>query len=142
MRVAPLLGAAIAALYVNSAWATVRISGDPGGQIGPYVQRYMSIRQSGEQVVIDGPCLSACTMVLGILPRNQVCVTPNAVLGFHAAWRPDNAGNKVTSLGGTQLLWDVYPKHVRKWISRKGGLSPRMIMLRGRDLASMYAPCR
>jgi len=131
----------MAVLCVHSAAATVLINGDPGGQIGPYVARFMTLRHSGERVVIDGPCLSACTMVLGILPRNQVCVTPKAVLGFHAAWRPDASGNKVTSLGGTQLLWDVYPKHIRKWIARRGGLSPRMIMLRGRELAAMYPSC-
>jgi hypothetical protein len=141
MRLAPLIGAALAVLCVNAARATVLIDGDPVGQIGPYVARYMTIRQSGERVVIDGPCLSACTMVLGILPRTQVCVTPKAVLGFHAAWRPDAAGKKVTSAGGTQLLWDVYPKHIRRWITRKGGLSPHMIMLRGRELASMYPSC-
>ena len=142
MKSAVLAGAVAAALTMSSAQAAVVIKSDPGGQIGPYLENLAVLRGSGQKVVIDGPCLSACTMVLGILPRNQVCVTPNAVLGFHAAWRPDTAGNKVTSLGGTQLLWDVYPKHVRKWISSKGGLSPRMIMLRGRDLASMYAPCR
>jgi hypothetical protein len=141
MRLAPWIGAAVAALCVHSAAATVLINGDPGGQIGPYVARFMTLRHSGERVVIDGPCLSACTMVLGILPRNQVCVTPKAVLGFHAAWRPDASGNKVPSLGGTQLLWDVYPKHIRKWIARRGGLSPHMIMLRGRELAAMYPSC-
>jgi hypothetical protein len=140
MRFTPLIGVAMAALCVNAASATILIDGDPGGQIGPYVARYMTIRQSGEQVVIDGPCLSACTMVLGLLPRNQLCVTPKAVLGFHAAWRPDG-DRKVTSAGGTQLLWDVYPKHIRRWIARRGGLTPRMIMLRGRELAAMYPSC-
>src|ERR1700730_12209611 len=62
MRLAPLIGAALAVLCVHAARATVLIDGDPGGQIGPYVARYMTIRQSGERVVIDGPCLSACTM--------------------------------------------------------------------------------
>ena len=27
------------------------------------------MRGSGERVIIDGPCLSACTMVLGVIPR-------------------------------------------------------------------------
>ena len=27
------------------------------------------------------------------------------------------------------------------WIARRGGLKPRMIFLRGRELASMYRPC-
>jgi hypothetical protein len=42
---------------------------------------------------------------------------------------------------GTRLLWDVYPPPVRRWIARNGGLTPRMIFLRGRELASMYSTC-
>jgi hypothetical protein len=38
-------------------------------------------------IIIDGACLSACTLAIGLLPRGQVCATPKAVLGFHAAWR-------------------------------------------------------
>ena len=39
---------------------------------------------SGEKVIIDGPCLSACTLVLSTVPSNRICVTKRAVLGFHA----------------------------------------------------------
>jgi hypothetical protein len=136
-----LLGAALMALTVSSASATMRISGDPGGQIGPYLQNLVALRGSGEKVVIDGPCLSACTMVLGVIPRERICVTPRARLGFHAAWRPDDNGRPVVSRGGTQLLMDVYPQNVRNWISRRGGLTQRMMFLTGRELASMYTPC-
>jgi len=130
------------AMAVSPASATKRISGDPGGQLGPYLQRFAALRSSGEQVVIDGRCLSACTMVLGVIPRDHICVTPRAQLGFHAAWRPDEAGRQVTSRDGTQLLMDNYPQQIRDWIARRGGLSPRMIYLAGRDLASMYPTCQ
>jgi hypothetical protein len=137
-----LVAAIVAALPVSSASATVRITGDPGGQIGPYLENLAAMRSSGERVVIDGPCLSACTMVLGVIPRDHICVTPRARLGFHAAWRPDDAGRPVTSRGGTQLLMDTYPKQVRSWIARRGGLSHRMMYLTGRELTSMYASCQ
>ena len=42
--------------------------------------------------MIDGACLSACTLVLGIVPRERICVTQRAMLGFHAAWMPGPAG--------------------------------------------------
>jgi hypothetical protein len=126
---------------INSASATMRITDDPGGQIGPYLQNLAAMRNSGEQVVIDGPCLSACTMVLGMIPRSHICVTPRAKLGFHAAWRPDESGRPVTSRDGTQLLMSVYPQQVRHWIARRGGLSPRMMYLSGRELTSMYPSC-
>jgi hypothetical protein len=126
---------------VSPASATMRISEDRGGQLGPYLQRLAALRSSGEQVVIDGRCLSACTMVLGVIPRDHICVTPRAQLGFHAAWRPDETGRQVTSLEGTQLLMDNYPQQVREWIARRGGLSPRMVYLSGGELASMYPTC-
>jgi hypothetical protein len=126
---------------INSASATMRITDDPGGQIGPYLQNLAAMRNSGEQVVIDGPCLSACTMVLGMIPRSHICVTPRAKLGFHAAWRPDESGRPVTSRDGTQLLMSVYPQQVRHWIARRGGLSPHMMYLSGRELTSMYPSC-
>ncbi|HVY58713.1 MAG TPA: hypothetical protein VHA77_12750 [Xanthobacteraceae bacterium] len=110
--------------------------------MGSYAARYSELRSSGERVVIDGPCLSACTMLLGMLPRQQVCVTPNAVLGFHAAWRPDSYGNRVVSASATQALWDMYPRRVRNWIARRGGLKSQMIFMRGRELAGMYPMCR
>jgi hypothetical protein len=139
---AALLGALIAALAVSSASARKRISGDVGGQIGPYLENLVALRSSGERVVIDGPCLSACTMVLGVIPRERICVTARARLGFHAAWHPGDDGRPIVSRGGTQLLMDVYPQAVRRWIARRGGLNQRMMYLSGRELASMYPICR
>jgi hypothetical protein len=89
----------------------------------------------------DGACLSACTLAIGILPRGQVCATPNAVLGFHAAWRPTANGGRVTSPDVTQAMYEVYPANVRKWIARRGGLSGRLILLKGRELAAMVPAC-
>jgi hypothetical protein len=135
------IAAMMLAVAVSPASATKRISDDPGGQLGPYLQKLAVLRSSGEQVVIDGKCLSACTMVLGVIPRDHICVTSKAQLGFHAAWRPE-AGRQVTSLEGTELLMDNYPQQVRDWIARRGGLTPHMIFLSGRELASMYPTCQ
>ena len=133
---------AMMVLAASPASATMRITSDPGGQIGPYLENLASLRSSGEHVVIDGPCLSACTMVLGVIPRDHLCVTPRARLGFHTAWRPDSAGRPVVSRDGTELLMTVYPQPVRDWIARRGGLSPHMKYLTGRELTSMYPACQ
>ena len=122
--------------------AAVRIANDNGGQIGPYMDRLTTLRSSGEQVVIDGPCLSACTLVLGVIPRERICVTRRARLGFHAAWRPDQGGRPVFSRAGTQMLMDTYPNSIRGWIASRGGLTPKMIYLQGAQLRAMYTPCR
>lgn len=136
-----LLCAALLVSGVTSASATMRIAEDRGGQIGHYLQAFATLRSSGENVVVDGNCLSACTLVLGLIPRSKVCATPRARFGFHAAWMPDNDGRPVTSPLGTQALWNIYPTHVRRWISRHGGLSRKMIFLQGGDLDGIVASC-
>jgi hypothetical protein len=139
---AALIGAAIAALAVTSASATVRITDDFGGQIGHYIDRFTAVKNSGERVVIDGPCLSACTLVLGVIPRDRICVTSRARLGFHAAWRADKNSRTVAAADGTQLLMDTYPQEIRTWIAQRGGLSRQLKYLSGRELAAMYQSCK
>ena len=91
-----LLAAATAAMVMaSSARATIVIRADRGGLITDYAERFLSARANGEQVVIDGACLSACTLVVGMLPRDKVCATPKAVLGFHSAWLPRVDGGKI-----------------------------------------------
>jgi len=143
MRETTLFVAAVAATLISppAAQAAMRITGDPGGLIIEYAQRFLHARASGEQVIIDGACLSACTLAIAMLPRDQVCATPNAVLGFHAAWRPTSDGGKATSSLATQAMMELYPTNVRSWIGRHGGLTSRMIFLHGRELASMVPTC-
>lgn len=136
-----LLGLLMGLIAVGSAEATVRISGDPGGRIITYVRKYEALRSSGESVMIDGMCASACTIVLGALPRERICVTSRARLGFHAAWEFGQAGRPVTNPMATRMLMAMYPTEVRGWIRRKGGLKSRMIFLSGRELAAMYPRC-
>src|SRR5437660_5766969 len=115
------IGATLASLAPAPAGAAVRIVRDPGGQIGPYLESLVALRSSGERVIIDGPCLSACTMVLGVIPRERICMTRRARLGFHAAWTPDGSGRPVTSAVATKLLMDIYPQDVRGWLAKQGG---------------------
>jgi hypothetical protein len=142
MRHASLMLVGIAAtVIVSPANATMRITGDPGGLVVDYVERFEAARVSGEPVIIDGPCLSACTLAIGILPRGQLCATPNAVLGFHAAWRLTENGGRVTSPDVTRAMYEVYPANVREWIARRGGLTSRIVILKGRELTAMVPAC-
>src|SRR5258708_9067400 len=75
----------LASLLATPAIAEVRILASPGGPVGPFLDLFEQLRASGERVVIDGPCLSACTLVLSAVPASRICVTRRAVLGFHAA---------------------------------------------------------
>jgi hypothetical protein len=140
MKARAVLAAILLMISTASATATVKISDDHGGQIGKYLAKYKALRASGERVIIDGTCASACTMILGIIPRNRICVTSRAVLEFHAAWNPTSEGNQISS-AGNRYLWANYPSDVRNWISRHGGLGEDIIYLRGAELAAMYPSC-
>jgi hypothetical protein len=136
-----LLAVSVVLAGIGTSDAAVRIVEDAGGRIGTYVDRYEGVRSSGEKVVIDGYCVSACTIVLGTVPHDKICVTPRARLGFHAAWDIGSNGRKITNLQATQSLYSMYPFEVRHWIDQRGGLTPHMIFLSGRELAAMYRPC-
>jgi hypothetical protein len=137
---APVLATCVIA---SAASADVRIVNDPGGEVSAYVQKFHQVRDSGQRIVIDGPCLSACTLLTGIVPRDHVCVTGRAVLGFHAASYYDDASRSlVPTREGSRLVMRLYPAEVRSWINRHGGLTPQLITMRGRELTAIYHTCR
>jgi hypothetical protein len=110
-------------------------------RIGTYVDKYQGLRTSGETVIIDGLCASACTIVLGAVPHDRICVTSAANLGFHAAWDFGSNGRAVTNSEATQMLYSMYPSPIKRWIAARGGLTPKMIFLRGKALQALYKPC-
>jgi|SRR4051794_20157942 len=137
-------GLVVAALVLAGARpgdAAVRIADDPGGLIGKYVYKYQRLRASGQTVIIDGLCASACTIVLAAIPSRRICVTSQASLAFHAAWDYGSHGRAVTNQGATGMLYSMYPTPVRQWIAHRGGLTPRTIFLRGKPLKGMYRSC-
>jgi hypothetical protein len=132
----------LCALAVLPAQAEVRILASPGGQVGPFLDLFERVRDSGERVVIDGPCLSACTLVLSMVPSNRICVTRRAVLGFHAARSIDRRGRLYAEPEASEFVLEAYPAPVRGWIRRRGGLTSRLLLLRGRELNAFYPACR
>jgi len=136
------LMAALLPSLASPALAEVRILGSPGGEVGPFLDLFEDVRNSGERVVIDGPCLSACTLVLSIVPSDRICVTRRAVLGFHAARSIDQRGRIYAEPGASEVVLEAYPPPVRHWIERRGGLSSHLLLLRGRQLAAIYPTCR
>ncbi|NPU64871.1 hypothetical protein HL667_07700 [Bradyrhizobium sp. 83012] len=137
-----LLAIALWAIASMLARADVRIISSPGGEVGPFLALFEKVRASGERVVIDGPCLSACTLVLSVVPEERICVTRRASLGFHAARSIDRRGRVYAEPEASKLVLQTYPTSVRSWIERRGGLTSRLLLLRGRELKAMYASCR
>jgi hypothetical protein len=142
--VAAVLIAIAASIVIapSVASAEVRIVSDPGGEVSAYIRKFHEVRDTGQRVVIDGPCLSACTLLTGIVPADHVCVTQRAVLGFHAASYYDDASRSlVPTREGSALVMHLYPAQVRNWIVHHGGLTPHLIELRGRELSALYRTC-
>ena len=106
----------------RAAAETIDVSDDHGGSVALYAQRWQGLAERGVDVRIVGPCQSACTVLLGYIPRQRICVTPQARFGFHTALRPDM----------TALLWRGYAQDIRSWINARGGLT--------RDFKWMGAP--
>jgi len=93
---------------------TIDVSDYHGGLISSYQNQWATLAAQGVGVRIVGPCVSACTVLLSYVPRQNICVTRNAYLGFHWA----------TTAFHTQELWSAYPPDIRQWISQHGGLIP------------------
>ena len=90
--------------------AEIRILASPGGQVGPFLDLFDRVRESGERVVIDGPCLSACTLVLMTVPEERICVTRRAVLGFHAARSIDGRGRTDAEPEASRAVLESLPR--------------------------------
>ena len=136
------LAAMLCGLILPPARAEVRILASAGGQVGPFLDMFEDVRASGERVVIDGPCLSACTLVLSVVPSDRICVTRRAILGFHAAKSIDRRGRTYAEPEASELVLEAYPSAVRGWIRRRGGLTSHLLLLRGHELSAIYPTCR
>ena len=147
MRPSRLLASAIGtalALAVGTVpgLADIRILGSPGGEVGSFLKLFEMMRETGERVIIDGPCYSACTLVLSSIPKDRICVTRRAVLGFHGALLADREGNIERAPASLNAaVAEVYPQPVQDWIARHGGLKRKMLTLRGAELYRYYPRC-
>jgi hypothetical protein len=126
----------------------IRLHDDSGGLITAYVRRFTQARDNGERVVIDGTCVAACTLAVAILPPGRVCVTPQAVLGFLSAWKPAPGmtgivarADRVPADTATQALMEMYPPVLQQWINQHGGLKPKLIVLKGKELTAIVPKC-
>jgi hypothetical protein len=145
MRIAPLTLLLLLGIFAATpARAVLHITRDHGGYVEEYKAKYKRVRDSGERVVIDGICNSACTLVFGIVPMNKICVTPKASIGVHEAYydKAFTFGIKVTSAGGTSDLMSYYPDQLKDWIRRNGGLTTEMKKIKnGEELWKIVDPC-
>src|SRR5215475_11107477 len=78
-----------------------------------------------------GICASACTLLTGYFPRKDICVMPDAALGFHAGTFPFV----------TEQLLRIYPEDIRKWIDEHGGLTFHLIWMQRPEIYKFFHKC-
>jgi hypothetical protein len=110
---------------------TVQIIDDRGGLIIAYQMQWAMLAPQSVNVQIKGPCVSACTILLGYKPRERICVSSGASLGFHLA----------TPAFVTEDLLRVYPLDIRLWIEQHGGLTHQIIWLQAPDIYGYFQRC-
>jgi len=110
---------------------TVDVSDDHGGRVTEYDARWAGLAARGVSVRIVGPCQSACTVLLGHIPRSRICVTGAASFGFHLANLP----------AATATLWAAYQGDIRAWINAHGGLTHEFIWMRAPDTYRYFKKC-
>lgn len=114
----------------------VIIQYDTGGVVEQYERRV------GRSYVINGPCMSACTIYLA---SPNLCVTPRAEFWFHHAFDGYYlAGQPVVVRQNpalTQELISYYPPNVQYWVAQHGGLTEKWLVLKGKQMLRMFRHC-
>jgi hypothetical protein len=110
---------------------TIDVNDNHGGRVAEYDRQWAGNALRGVSVRIAGPCQSACTVLLGHIPRGRICVTPEARFGFHLAKLPQ----------ATARLWAAYPPDIKAWINAHGGLQADFIWMGAPDVFKYFRRC-
>jgi hypothetical protein len=106
------------------------ISGSPGGIIDTFAAEGRQLLADKTPVIVDGPCLSACTVLVDEA-RANVCITRQAVLGYHKA------------SDGTDIEYKT--PGLNEYIKLHGGLpdpdSGHLLLLNFNEAKAFYTPC-
>lgn len=104
-----------------------------GGIIALFTVQAEMLKATHTPIIIDGPCISACT-ILADIDRDTVCVTSNAVFGYHQAAFGDVF---------TPIVFED-PK-LNAYIKAHGGEplpdSGNLLMVGFNELTQFYKPC-
>ncbi|RYB03387.1 hypothetical protein [Lichenibacterium ramalinae] len=118
--------------------AEVTIENQNGGNVSLHASRVIDYGDSGSHIRVMGSCISACTLVLA-LPRDRICVGPNASFGFHQPFYSNARTVATTDLG--TAMEDTYPPFVRQWLKVNfGGLPSGRPQFMRYDILKRYYP--
>lgn len=109
----------------------IDVSDNHGGSVANYRARWQVAAARGASVRVVGPCQSACTVLLGEIPRSRICVMPSAKFGFHLA----------KSANATATLRAAYEADITAWIDAHGGLRESFIWMHAPDTYKFFKKC-
>lgn len=112
-----------------------------GGDLLNYLGAAREALREHKQIVIDGWCVSACSIVADRI-RSHVCITSNARFGFHKTWalviRSDGAAY---SKPGFHKSW-TYTPALQRWINKKGGEPANgLLVMSNQDAGAFWPRC-
>ena len=99
---------------------------DGGGTMAEYYSRARIMNKA--KVIIDGPCLSACTLFLSQKFALDLCITERALFGFHKPYKVSPADGEPmvfaslepeADIWWTEEFYSVMPRHIQKWLEGK-----------------------
>lgn len=126
-------------LYKGDGTSTkVVLYDEPGGLLGEHLQRFQGIALTGKQVEVRGACVSACTVVVSVVRRENICFGEDASLKFHwASYGINSPDVGKPNYDATLGIYERYPADIRAWIDAKGGIE---MMPKGSKLWVLEAP--
>ena len=113
---------------------------DAGGSMEAARLKFLEWNQSGRRVVINGLCVSACTMVVILIPHDRICVTGAARLIFHAITRKKDDGIVWPEM--STWFESKFPSEFRLWLAQKQAFkSLEYTQMKGAELESRIPRC-
>lgn len=107
-----------------------------GGSVISFRIVALQLASNHVPIVVDGPCLSACTILVD-MDRDQVCITSNAVFGYHQEYWSENGTTKYKPIKYTTPGLEDYFKS-------KGGVpadAGDLLLMPFEDASKFYKVC-
>ena len=111
-----------------------------GGFVPAFRAAAQYVLLTGKQIRIDGLCGSACA-TFADEARPNVCITQNAVFGFHKekcslyAWTREPPADELTVYTDPRFSTDI-----AMWVNKHGGYPVERVLLMNYDEAAAFWP--
>ena len=97
---------------------TIVIDYGRGGRLDEHNLKFAAYKREKAKVRLTGPCLSACTLVMAYVAKEDICFASGSYLAFHQA-RSGETGHAMPM--ATEQMYRQQPAEIRTWIDDHGG---------------------